>query len=183
MFQKIIFILLFICNLTSCKVALPYDNTLNKIGFNAKINSISFKDLRNNVAQLGEDIKLPTISTPNQLREFVPALLQSHEMVMKQVILENLSENAMVEYDFLVEIVEAKKIFSATWTAEKEEVKIHLKVTISNKNIQRWSEASGEYVISSFDANNKKFEMLYLLALKNVTYKAIEMLHKQKIPQ
>jgi hypothetical protein len=175
--------LLFGMFFTSCKVALPPDNSVKKINFNAKIKSITFKDLRSEVAPIGQDIDLPTFSMPNQLKECSPAFISNHENAIRQVIINNLSIDATNEYDFVVEILEAKKIFSASWSAEKEEVKLHLKITISNPSLQVWAEAQGEYFVSSVDAKKERFKNLYVLGLKNVTHKVIEILNKQKIPQ
>ncbi|GAB3175204.1 hypothetical protein GCM10027291_34840 [Telluribacter humicola] len=145
------------------------------------IKSIQIVDSRDSVS-MGDDIQLPFILKPNQHIEFYPNLSEVHKSLLSTLIDDNMVQEPGEGFEIQVELLEAIKIFSSTWTSEKEQVKAKVRVTASNGTGRIWSEAQGESFVTSIDAQNAKFEELYKLNLKNVTYKALELLKTYKAP-
>jgi len=164
--------------MSSKKMVASMDSTDKKLNIPFVVDSISFEEKRNIVPQDG-DIKLPLMSMPNEKRLFFPALSTVHQSVIETTIRENLLTSSTNTIQVAVEILDGVKLFSATWAAEREEAKVKLRLTFRNENQELWCEAEGSYFVSSMDATNKRFEALYQLALKNITYKALEIIQEK----
>ncbi|MFK7908379.1 MAG: hypothetical protein AB8B69_24830 [Chitinophagales bacterium] len=180
--HKIVLCLIMALLLSSCmsskKMVASMDNTDKKLNIPFVVDSISFEDKRKIVSQNG-DIRLPLMSMPNEKRLFFPALSAVHQSVIETTIRENLLTSSTNTIQVVVEILDGVKLFSATWAAEREEAKVKLRLTFRNENQEIWCEAEGSYFVSSIDANKKRFEALYQLALKNITYKALEIIQEK----
>jgi len=155
---------------------LPFQDYSSKpLELNMTINSIEYVDSRDSIST-DEDIDLPFMSKPKQRIEFYPKLSEMHRSIIENTIYENTLNDSINVFKLQVEIIEASKIFSATWTTEKEEVFIKLKITASNNFNKYWSIAEGNFILSSVDAKNNRFKELYNYSIKNVTYKALDYL-------
>ncbi len=151
------------------------NNAAKKLDIPFAVDSISFYDKREVVSQ-GGDIKLPLMSMPNEKRVFYPALSAVHQSIIEKTVRENLLDSSSNTANVVVEVLGGVKLFSATWTTEREEAKVKLRLTFRNENQEFWCEAEGSYYVSSMDATKKRFEALYQLAIKNITYKALEII-------
>ena len=161
--------------MSSQKALSSMENASKKLDIAFVVDSISIYDKREVVSQDG-DIKLPLMSMPNEKRIFYPTLSSVHQSIIKKTIRENLLDSSPNTASVVVEVLDGVKLFSAIWAAEREEAKVKLRVTFKNGSQEVWCEAEGSYYVSSIDATKKRFEALYQLALKNVTYKALEII-------
>ncbi|GMQ24443.1 hypothetical protein Aoki45_11250 [Algoriphagus sp. oki45] len=135
-------------------------------------------DLRNNISN-GE-MKIPILSSPNQLIRHTPILTNNHHQLIANTIMENTTGNG-VQLKVKVNILESYKEFSSTWSTEKEKgfarIQIDFLDPISGRFIGS-SNATGEIFFESIDSTPQRMEEVYQLSLKAATRMGLESIQK-----
>jgi hypothetical protein len=135
-------------------------------------------DLRENIS--AGEIKIPIMSSPNQLIKHTPLFTDSHHQVIANAITANTTGNG-VQIKVKVKILESYKEFSSTWTSEKEKgfakIQIDFLDPISGRFIGS-SNASGGIFFESIDSTPQRMEEVYQLSLKAVTRMCLESIQK-----
>lgn len=149
------------------------DYNTNTLNIPSSIESINFIDRRKYVST-GKEFILPVLSRPNQFIDYYPEFNSTHKHVVSDLIYKNFRLNSTNSTKITIELLEGVKEFSATFSKETERVKIKLRITITNDTGYAFTEAHGEYFVSSADAKYKRFEELYQRTLQAVTHKALE---------
>jgi len=175
----ILYIIIAFALLASCsstkQLTLPPDRTMDHLDFHINIDTIIFQDKRKDVSAQ-TDINLDN----KEAGEHVPILTDSHKEAIKETIYTNTIYQEEEAFKVIVELMEAKKIFSATPEVEREEVIIKIKLRANSTMRGMWTEAEGTHYVSSDNAKNDHFEELYLRSLKNVTHMCLEMMKSNK---
>ena len=168
----LILILFFSCS--APKFVTSYEE-YPKISLDLKAELIIVDDKRKNVS-ISDDLKLPFISHPGQYDISIPPLKNEYTYIIKQTILENLSSASSNSAILTVQILNARKEFTATFWSEKETsfVKLKILAKIDGKEIEVTE--SCEYSKKSIDAKYKRSERIFKNAIKEVTYKALKKL-------
>ncbi|KAB7530694.1 hypothetical protein F8C76_04120 [Flagellimonas olearia] len=175
-----LFLLTVILLLVSCSTPrfVTNDEEYPKIGLDLVADAIVIEDRRENVS-ISDDLELPFISHRGQYDIVVPPLKSDHEEIIKQTILDNLDSESTLQAFLTVQVLNARKEFSATYWSERETSMVELKIVAKVGEKEIVVLESGEYIKKSIDATYKRSERIFKNALKEVTYKALKKLeHK-----
>jgi len=169
--------------LFSCKSSkfITTSEDYTKLNLDFSDNNISIIDERTLIS-LEEDIKIPTVSHPNQLYDYHPKLKQEYKEIITATIKENLGNASNTISTITVHIMEARKEFSATFSTEQELVSFTLKLVIDANGKKTEIIESGAFYRKSMDATYKKFEILFKKSLKEITYNALKKIKNQAEP-
>jgi hypothetical protein len=154
-------------------------DTSKEVKLNYSVKKIEIYDQRPIISDM--DIKLPFISTPNQLITNYPPVDSTLQNLIKTTILEKTDENTP-EIDINVSIVKAYKEFSATFWSETEKafVEIQLDIIDTSETPSFLCSSHAEFFIKSGDAKTKRLESLYRNAYKAAIVDCINKLNSEK---
>jgi len=134
--------------------------------------SITFVDAREQVSEKIH-ISLPPAAKQASIN---PAFTEDHEVLVRSVITSNLATGGGEPYDLTVEILEASKRYDASRISKTEEVLVKLRLTAAGHNVEVSAETGGQYFFSAMRGDEDRHEEIYQIALRNTTYKAMEIL-------
>ena len=150
-----------------------------KVNLDLGIDFVIIEDKREDVA-ISDDLRLPFISKAGQYDIVIPPLKSDHEDIIKQTISDNLNPDSKNKTALTVQLINARKEFSATSWSERETAFVELKIIATTRGKEFQVSASGEFIRKSVDATYKKSEKIFRSTLKEVTYNALKKL-KSKI--
>jgi len=165
---------LFFVSCSANKYLTYIDTKIDKdIKVDLNVDSIRVFDHRTDISD--SDIELPFLSHPNQLIKNTPPLDSTHIGIIKSTIKQScVGEGDKVRIN--VNLIDAYKEFSATFTSEKEKVYVELQLDMmdSQGNLSVLGTSHAEYDLTLMDAKHKNFEELYLLAFKGAIIDCLE---------
>lgn len=151
-----------------------------KIGLDLNAELIIVDDKRKNVSNI-DDLSLPFLSHNGQYDIVIPPLSAEHERIIKKTILDNFTIDSSNSSIITVQILNARKEFSATSWSEKETSYVELKISVKIQGKEIEVTETGEYSKKSIDATYKRSERIFQNTLKEVTYKALRKLENRII--
>ncbi len=172
--HKFLLLILISLLLFSCKSPkfITSEKNYNKLNLGFSSDSISIIDERVTISQ--DEMKIPFISVPNQLYNYYPKLNQEYQDIIKNTIYENLNTASKTNSIITVYVIEARKEFSTTFSAEQELVAITLKLVIEIDGEKIEIIESGKFYKRSMDATYKYFEKLFQESLKEITFNGLK---------
>lgn len=163
--------------LTSCNAPKFVTNheEYPKVNLDLGVDFVIIEDKRENVS-ISDDLKLPFISKAGQYDIVIPPLKSAHEDIIKQTISDNLNPDSKNKGSLTVQLINARKEYSATFWSERETAFIELIIIAKTRGKEFQATASREFMRKSVDATYKTTEKVFRSTLKEVTYDALKKL-------
>ena len=124
-----------------------------------------------------EDIKLPFFSSPGQEITIYPALAEVYKEIIRRAVQRgfNSTDDSGAAVVF-VTILQAEKMFSATWKAETERARVVVNMSLISPSGRMDAIGSADLYVRSIDAKNKRFEEIFQKAFSEAIEQATQQL-------
>ena len=163
-----IFLLVIVFCFCGCTLLmpLPTDISNTKLDLNYKYKSIEIRDERKSIDT--SDIVTPRISFSKKIIKTSPPFKSSQKDTIEFLLKKQLSQG-LTEVDVIVHFTDGYKEFSVIPLEDMEQAKCSVNFTIDLKfeNQIKTSFANAEYFVKVKDVNDKGFEKLYIITIKN----------------
>ena len=136
-----------------------------------QIEHVEIIDNRRNVSS-GE-MRIPAISTPKSYTKHFPVVTPEHRQEILDFCKNNVKSSGR-SVQAIVNLVDAYKEFSATFSTERERGYVKMEVILYDLQTDKQlisCESIGTFGIESNDADQQKMEKIYQYALRQAIYK------------
>ena len=143
------------------------------------ISNISVVDKREKTDN--RDLDIPDIPSPGSEDEVNPVLSPAEIDLIKSEIAGYFT-GLSINYDIVVNIIQAKQRFYAEWTSENEQVYVTLEIILSDGLNKITCSGESFLFASSMDASNEFINEIYIKAFKLSINKALSYAKKYMAP-
>ena len=173
---------LFSCTLTR-QTPKILDEAVPNVHLAYLVERVEITDRRINVS--AEQMRIPAWSTPKSYTKHVPAVTDGHREEIVSFCKYNIrgSGPSVVA---MVNLVDAYKEFSATFSTERERGYVRMEVILYDvaTNEQLIScESTADFGVESRDADQEKMEKVYRYSLRQAVYKCFKSIAANKVQE